>query len=52
VNLILLRIAPIKLIFYTELISVYRKALTVLRGPLAYPSGLLDLHIETFVRTP
>jgi hypothetical protein len=22
--------------------------LTVLRGPLAYPNGLLDLHIETF----
>jgi hypothetical protein len=28
------------------------KALTVLRGPLAYPNGLLDLHIGTFDRTP
>jgi hypothetical protein len=27
---------------------LFRKALTVLRGPLAYPNGLLDLHIETF----
>jgi hypothetical protein len=27
---------------------VFLKALTVLRGPLAYPNGLLDLHIETF----
>jgi hypothetical protein len=26
----------------------FQKALTVLRGPLAYPNGLLDLHIETF----
>jgi hypothetical protein len=26
----------------------FKKALTVLRGPLAYPNGLLDLHIETF----
>jgi hypothetical protein len=31
---------------------LYKKALTVLRGPLAYPNGLLDLHIETFGRTP
>jgi hypothetical protein len=23
----------------------FKKALTVLRGPLAYPNGLLDLHI-------
>jgi hypothetical protein len=23
-----------------------KKALTVLRGPLAYPNGLLDLHIR------
>jgi hypothetical protein len=30
----------------------FKKALTVLRGPLAYPNGLLDLHIETFGRTP
>jgi hypothetical protein len=30
-----------------------KKALTVLRGPLAYPNGLLDLHIlETYGRTP
>jgi hypothetical protein len=29
-----------------------KKALTVFRGPLAYPNGLLDLHIETFGRTP
>jgi hypothetical protein len=29
-----------------------KKALTVLQGPLAYPNGLLDLHIETFGRTP
>jgi hypothetical protein len=27
---------------------LFKKALTVLRGPLAYPNGLLDLHIETF----
>jgi hypothetical protein len=25
---------------------------TVLRGPLAYHNELLDLHIETFGRTP
>jgi hypothetical protein len=31
---------------------LFKKALTVLRGPLAYPNGLLDLHIETFCRTP
>jgi hypothetical protein len=24
----------------------FKKALTVLCGPLAYPNGLLDLHIE------
>jgi hypothetical protein len=30
----------------------FLKELTVLRGPLAYPNGLLDLHIETFGRTP
>jgi hypothetical protein len=24
---------------------------TVVRGPLAYPNGLLDLHIETYGRT-
>jgi hypothetical protein len=30
----------------------FKKALTVLRGPLAYPNGLLDLHIEKFGRTP
>jgi hypothetical protein len=29
-----------------------KKALTVLHGPLAYPNGLLDLHMETFGRTP
>jgi hypothetical protein len=29
-----------------------KKAVTVLRGSLAYPNGLLDLHIETFGRTP
>jgi hypothetical protein len=29
-----------------------KKALTVLSGHLAYPNGLLDLHIETFGRTP
>jgi hypothetical protein len=32
--------------------AVFLKVLTVLRGPLAYPNGLLDLHIETFGRTP
>jgi hypothetical protein len=32
--------------------KIHKKALTVLRGPLTYPNGLLDLHIETFVRTP
>jgi hypothetical protein len=26
----------------------FKKALIVLRGPLAYPNELLDLHIETF----
>jgi hypothetical protein len=30
----------------------FLKALTVLSGPLAYPNGLLDLHTETFGRTP
>jgi hypothetical protein len=30
----------------------FLKALTVLRRPLAYPNGLLDLHIETLGRTP
>jgi hypothetical protein len=30
----------------------FKKALTILRGHLAYPNGLLDLHIETFGRTP
>jgi hypothetical protein len=30
----------------------FKKALTILRGPLAYPNGLIDLHIETFGRTP
>jgi hypothetical protein len=30
----------------------FKKALTVLHGPLAYPNGLLDLHIETYGRTP
>jgi hypothetical protein len=30
----------------------FLKVLTVLRGRLAYPNGLLDLHIETFGRTP
>jgi hypothetical protein len=29
----------------------FKKALTALRGPLAYPNGLLDLHIEIFGRT-
>jgi hypothetical protein len=29
----------------------FKKALTVLRGPLAYPNGLLDLDAETFGRT-
>jgi hypothetical protein len=29
----------------------FKKALTVLRGPLAYPNGILDLYIETFGRT-
>jgi hypothetical protein len=36
----------------TLLLLFIKKALTVLRGPLAYPNGLLDLHIETFSRTP
>jgi hypothetical protein len=30
----------------------FLKALTVARRPLAYPNGLLDLHIETLGRTP
>jgi hypothetical protein len=30
----------------------FKKALTVLRGPLACPNGRPDLHIETFGRTP
>jgi hypothetical protein len=25
---------------------LFLKALTALRGPLAYPNGLLDLHID------
>jgi hypothetical protein len=29
-------------------VHVFLKALTVLRGHLAYTNGLLDLHIETF----
>jgi hypothetical protein len=29
-----------------------KKALTVLRGPMAYPNELLDLYIDTFGRTP
>jgi hypothetical protein len=33
-------------------ITTTKKVLTVLRGPLAYPNGLLDLHRETFGRTP
>jgi len=32
----------------TSLDIFFLKAFTVLRGPLAYPNGLLDLHIETF----
>jgi hypothetical protein len=32
-------------------IIFFKKALTILHGPLAYPNGLLDLHIETFGRT-
>jgi hypothetical protein len=34
------------------IIIIFKKALTVLRGPLVYPNGLLDLYIETFGRTP
>jgi hypothetical protein len=30
----------------------FKKALTVLCRPLAYPNGLLDLHIEALGRTP
>jgi hypothetical protein len=30
----------------TIIIIIFLKG-TVLRGPLAYPNGLLDLHIET-----
>jgi hypothetical protein len=33
---------------YMILTIIFLKTLTVLRGPLAYPNGLLDLHIETF----
>jgi hypothetical protein len=33
-----------------NLIYFFLKALTVVCGPLAYPNGLLDLHIETFCR--
>jgi hypothetical protein len=32
---------------YLYLNFLFKKALTVLHGPLAYPTGLLDLHIET-----
>jgi hypothetical protein len=32
--------------------AFFKKALTVLRGPLACHNGRLDLHIETFGRTP
>jgi hypothetical protein len=31
---------------------VLKKALTILRGTLSYLNGLLNLHIETFGRTP
>jgi hypothetical protein len=36
----------------THTYLIFLKALTVLRGHVAYPNGLLDLHIETFGRTP
>jgi hypothetical protein len=32
-------------------VCFFKNALTVLRGTLAYPNGLLDLRIETFGRT-
>jgi hypothetical protein len=38
--------------FISYMFIIFLKALTLLRGPLAYPNGLLDLHIETFGRTP
>jgi hypothetical protein len=39
---------PTLLYAYFIFIYLFKKALTVLHGPLAYPNGLLDLHIETF----
>jgi hypothetical protein len=39
-------------IFFVTFIFLKKKVLTILHGPLAYPNGLLDLHIETFGRTP
>jgi hypothetical protein len=36
----------------TTFLYFSKKALAVLRGPLAYTNRLLDLHIETFSRTP
>jgi amino acid transporter len=36
----------------TTTTTTFKKALIFLRGHLAYPNGLLDLHIETIGRTP
>jgi hypothetical protein len=38
-------------IWFPYIMFFLKKALTVLRGHLAYPNGLLELHIETFGRT-
>jgi hypothetical protein len=41
-----------KYIVLLFLLLFFKKAVTVLRELLAYPNGLLDLHVETFGRTP
>jgi hypothetical protein len=38
--------------FFIHIHFCFKKAFTVLHEPLAYPNGLLDLHTETFGRTP
>jgi hypothetical protein len=49
-----MRYALLQNVFIIEYLFFFKKkkALTVLRGPLAYPNGLLNLHIETFGKTP
>jgi hypothetical protein len=49
---LLMKCCPGTYCSYQSINSSSKKALTVLRRPLAYTNGLLDLHIETFGRTP